>query len=89
MNRNALIEERTNLDEEKKDLKAEIDDHASRVVGKYQAAINHYLKHFGCDTRIESIEPKFPSGKASVQYILKAHGHKIELGLSADHGQRA
>ena len=53
------------------------------MVGKYQAGINHYLEHFGCDIRIESIEPKFPSGKASVQYTLKAHGHKIELGLSA------
>ena len=80
--RNALIEKRTKLDEEKTGLKKEIDKHASRVVGKYQDGINHYLTHFGCDIRIESIEPKFPSGKASVQYTLKAHGHKIELGLS-------
>jgi wobble nucleotide-excising tRNase len=82
--RNALIEKRTKLDVEKTGLKKEIDEHASSVVGKYQAGINHYLEHFGCDIRIESIEPKFPSGKASVQYTLKAHGHKIELGLSAD-----
>ena len=54
------------------------------MVGKYQAGINHYLEHFGCDMRIEAVEPKFPSGKASVQYTLKVHGHKIELGLSAD-----
>ena len=81
--RNALIEKRTKLDGEKTGLKKEIDEHASSVVGKYQAGINHYLEHFGCDIRIESIEPKFPSGKASVQYTLKAHGHKIELGLSA------
>jgi wobble nucleotide-excising tRNase len=80
--RNALIETRTKLDAEKTVLKKEIDEHASRVVGKYQAGINYYLAHFGCDIRIESIEPKFPSGKASVQYTLKAHGHKIELGLS-------
>ncbi len=79
----ALLEKRTKLAKEKKGLKKEIDDHASRVVGKYQAGINHYLEHFGCDIRIESIEPKFPSGKASVQYTLKAHGHKIELGFSA------
>jgi len=82
-NRNALIEKRTKLDGEKTGLKTEIDEHASRVVGKYQSGINHYLEHFGCDIRIESIEPMFPSGKASVQYTLKAHGHKIELGLSA------
>lgn len=81
--RNNLIEKRTKLDGEKTGLKKEIDEHASRVVGKYQAGINHYLEHFGCDIRIESVEPKFPSGKASVQYTLKAHGHKIELGLSA------
>jgi len=81
--RNTLIEKRTKLDGEKTDLKKEIDEHASKLVGKYQASINHYLEHFGCDIRIESIEPKFPSGKASVQYTLKAHGHKIELGLSA------
>jgi wobble nucleotide-excising tRNase len=81
--RNALIEKRTKLDGDKTGLKKEIDEHASRVVGKYQAGINHYLEHFGCDIRIESIEPKFPSGKASVQYTLKAHGHEIELGLSA------
>jgi wobble nucleotide-excising tRNase len=81
--RNALIEKRTKLDGEKTGLKKEIDEHASRVVSKYQDGINHYLEHFGCDIRIESIKPKFPSGKASVQYTLKAHGHKIELGLSA------
>lgn len=81
--RNALLEKRRKLEGEKTGLKKEIDDHASRVVGKYQAGINHYLEHFGCDIRIESIEPKFPSGKASVQYTLKAHGHNIELGPSA------
>ena len=81
--RNALIEKRTKLDGEKTGLKKDIDEHASKVVGKYQDGINHYLEHFGCDIRIESIEPKFPSGKASVQYTLKAHGHEIELGLSA------
>ena len=80
--RNALIEKRTKLDGEKTGLKKEIDEHASSVVGKYQVGINHYLEHFGCDIRIESIEAKFPSGKASVQYTLKAHGHEIELGLS-------
>ncbi len=81
--RNALIEKRTKLDGEKTGLKKEIDEHASKVVGKYQDGINYYLAYFGCDIRIESIEPKFPSGKASVQYTLKAHGHEIELGLSA------
>lgn len=80
--RNALIEKRAKLNGEKTGLKKEIDEHASRVVGKYQAGINHYLEYFGCDIRIESIEPKFPGGKASVQYTLKAHGHKIELGIS-------
>ncbi len=82
-NRNALIEKRTKLAGEKTGLKKEIDEHASRVVGKYQAGINHYLEHFGCDIRIGPIEPKFPSGKASVQYKLTAHGHEIQLGLSA------
>jgi wobble nucleotide-excising tRNase len=81
--RNAQIEKRSNLEKEKAGLKAEIDKHAERVVGKYQAGINHYLEHFGCDMRIESVEPAFPSGRASVQYILKVHGYKIELGLSA------
>ena len=81
--RNALIEKRTKLHGEKEALKEEIDEHAARVVGKYQAGINHYLEHFGCDIRIESVEPGFPSGRASVRYKLKAHGHEIELGLSA------
>lgn len=80
--RNASIEKRTKLDAEKELLKKDIDDHAGRVVGKYQDGINHYLAHFGCDIRIESVEPKFPSGKASVHYKLKAHGHEIQLGLS-------
>jgi wobble nucleotide-excising tRNase len=80
--RNALIEKRNKLDGEKVLLKREIDEHATTVVGKYQASINHYLAHFVCDIRIESVEPRFPSGRASVQYKLKAHGHEIELGLS-------
>jgi wobble nucleotide-excising tRNase len=33
--------------------------------------------------RIESVEAAFPSGRASVQYILKVHGCKIGLGVSA------
>lgn len=80
--RNVLNEKRSNLDGEKVLLKREIDEHATKVVGKYQDSINHYLTHFGCDIRIESVEPRFPSGRASVQYKLKAHGHEIELGLS-------
>lgn len=80
--RNTHIAKRTTLDREKINLKKEIDENASRVVGKYQAGINHYLEHFGCDIRIESVEPKFPGGKASVHYKLKVHGHEIGLGLS-------
>lgn len=80
--RKALIEKRTKLDQEKASLKKEIDEYAAKVVGKYQAGINDYLSHFGCDIRIESVETQFPSGRASVQYKLKAHGHEIELGLS-------
>ncbi len=80
--RGALMEKRQELGAEKKALKKAIDDHAARVVGKYQDGINHYLDYFGCDIRIESVEPKFPSGKASVHYKLKVHGHEIPLGLS-------
>jgi len=82
--RNTLIEKRAKLDEEKTALKKFIDDHAATVVGRYQTGINYYLEHFGCDIRIESIEPRFPSGKASVQYTLKAHGHEIQLGVCVD-----
>lgn len=82
LRRNALISKRTELDNEKTALKEEIDEHANRVVSKYQSGINHYLEHFGCDMRIESVEPAFPSGRASVQYALKVHGYKIELGAS-------
>ena len=80
--RNKLIEKRNAVDAKKTELKKEIDEAAAKVVGKYQAGINHYLAHFGCDIRIESVEPGFPSGKACVQYTLKAHGHAIELGVS-------
>ena len=77
-----LTEKRAKLEIEKTGLKKEIDEYAGKVVGKYQDGINYYLEHFGCDIRIESIEPKFPSGRASVQYLIKAHGHEIDLGLS-------
>lgn len=80
--RNGLIDKRARLETEKVGLKKEIDESAIKVIGKYQTGINYYLEHFGCDIRIESIEPKFPSGRASVQYVLKAHGHEIELGIS-------
>jgi wobble nucleotide-excising tRNase len=82
--RHAQTVARSKLDTEKKNLKQLIDLEASRVVGKYQKAINHYLQFFGCDITIESFEPKFPSGKASVLYKLKAHGHEVPLGLSPD-----
>ncbi len=82
--RSALVEKRLKLDGEKTELKKAIDEHAARVVGKYQNGINHYLDFFGCDVRIESVEPRFPSGKASVQYKLRAHGHEIPLGFSED-----
>jgi wobble nucleotide-excising tRNase len=80
--RNALIEGRKKLDIEKTGLKKEIDKYAAKVVGKYQDGINYYLEYLGCDIRIESVEPKFPSGRASVQYKLMAHGHEIDLGVS-------
>ncbi len=80
--RTVLLEKRATLAAEKVVLKREIDEHATRVVGKYREGINHYLVHFGCDIRIESVQPGFPSGRASIQYRLKAHGHEIKLGLS-------
>ena len=82
--RNNLLQKRTQLDEEKTALKKYIDEHASTVIGKYEASINFYLKHFACDIRIDSIEPRFPSGKASVQYVLKAHGYEIPLNACQD-----
>lgn len=82
--RNGLIEMRSKLESEKMVLKNAIDDHAAKVVSKYQDGINRYLAYFGCDMQIESIEPKFPSGKASVQYRIEAHGHEIPLGFSKD-----
>jgi wobble nucleotide-excising tRNase len=82
--REAAMTRRNDLLQQKATLKEEIDQHASRVVGKYQKAINHYLEYFGCDIRIEAIEAGFPSGRASVQYKLKAHGHEIPLGCSDD-----
>ncbi|MGA3071319.1 MAG: AAA family ATPase, partial [Terracidiphilus sp.] len=81
--RNALLGKRTTLDSEKTRLKAEIERSAARVVGKYRDGINYYLEHFGCDIRIESVEPAFPSGRASMQYTLNLRGHRIDLGLSA------
>ena len=80
--RTALIEMRQKIDEEKTSLKKEIEENASRVIGKYQEGINHYLEHFGCDIRIDAVQPRFPGGRASVQYKLKVHGYEIELGLS-------
>ncbi len=82
--RNDLLKKRSMLEEEKKVLKEAIDEQAGKVVSKYQVGINYYLDYFGCDIRIESVEPKFPSGKASVQYKLKVHGHEIPLGFSED-----
>jgi wobble nucleotide-excising tRNase len=84
LRRKAAITRRNDLLQEKATLKEEIDQQASRVVGKYQMAINHYLEYFGCDIRIEAIEAGFPSGRASVQYKLKAHGYEIQLGCSDD-----
>jgi len=81
-NRIIQTETRQRLEEEKTVLKKEIDEHGTRVIDNYQAGINDYLRYFGCDMQIESAEPQFPSGKASVQYKLKVHGHEIELGLS-------
>ena len=81
-NRIIQTETRQRLEEEKTVLKREIDEYGARVIGNYQARINDYLRYFGCDMQIESAEPQFPSGKASVQYKLKVHGHEIELGLS-------
>jgi len=81
--RDKLIKRRSAIKTQKDTLKTEIDKDAARVVGKYQEGINYYLEHFGCDIRIESVEPRFPGGKASVRYTLKAHGHAIELGVSA------
>ena len=82
--RYAAITKRKELGDERTTLKEVIDQHAARVVGKYQDGINHYLEYFGCDIRIEAIEAGFPSGRASVQYKLKAHGHEIPLGCSDD-----
>lgn len=81
--RRALLStKRQGLDGEREQLKDAITAEASRVTGKYQKGINHYLEYFGCDCRIESIKSTFPSGKASMQYKLKVRGREIDLGFS-------
>lgn len=60
-------------------LKLEIEAHATRVVGAYQKAINHYLDAFGCEMEIREIKHAFPAGKASVSYELVVRGHTVPL----------
>jgi len=78
------VAKRDALRREKTQLKAEIDAHATSVVGKYQEGINEYLEFFGCDIRVDEVEAAFPSGRASVKYRVTAYGHEIPLGCSLD-----
>jgi wobble nucleotide-excising tRNase len=78
--RAAALQQRKEADADKERLKTAIDEHASKVVGKYQDGINHYLAYFGCELRIDKVEAKFPAGKASVGYKLVVRGYEVPLG---------
>lgn len=76
--------ERAKQEERRTTLKAEFEDHATRVVGSYQKAINYYLAAFGCEMEIKEVKPAFPAGKASVTYELHVRGYSVPLGYCVD-----
>lgn len=78
--RQDALQERKTQEDLRDSLKEGIEAHARRVVGKYQESINHYLKNFGCEMRIDAVRAGFPSGLASVSYELKVRGHGVPLG---------
>jgi wobble nucleotide-excising tRNase len=80
--RSKLLEFRDKLPGCKSILKEQINEHSERVIGKYQDSINYYLRYLGCDLEIADVASRYPSGKPSVQYTLKAHGHEVGLGVS-------
>lgn len=80
----AHLKRRKGAEDEKVQLKAAIDAQANAVVGKYEAGINYYLQHFGCDLQIGKVEAAYPGGKASVSYKLTVRGHDVPLGSATD-----
>lgn len=77
-------EERREQEKLRSKLKTEFDQHATRIVGAYQNAINYYLAAFGCDMEIKQVKTAFPAGKASVTYELHVRGHSVPLGYHVD-----
>jgi len=77
-------EERREQEKLRSKMKTEFDQHATRVVGAYQKAINYYLAAFGCEMEIKQVKTAFPAGKASVTYELHVRGHNVPLGYHVD-----
>lgn len=75
-----LIEEKGQLDAEKKAAKSELDRYTTTVLQTYQDSINGYLEKFGTDFRIVETKPSFLGGKSSSQYCIEINQQRIDLG---------
>jgi wobble nucleotide-excising tRNase len=79
--------EKTRLEGEKAQLRAQIDEHMRATLEQYEAAINKALQAMGAEFHIEGVKPSYVgTGEPRTEYALSIRGCSVKLGTRDDCG---
>ena len=84
-----LTDEKEQIERRKRVVRAQLNEHARRVVRPYESRINRYLDAFNAGFRIAQTQHHFPSGIAATTYQLSINDTAIDLGTNDTPPNRA
>lgn len=73
---------RKEIDEKKKEVKANLETTAESILRKYQESINRLLEGFGANFAVTNARPSFAGGKASSTYQIELNDTPVDIGDS-------
>ena len=74
--------EKNNIDQQKNEIRAQLDAHTNDIIKPYEKRINHYLDIFNTDFRITETKHGYPGGTTASTYQLVINNTAIDLGDS-------
>jgi wobble nucleotide-excising tRNase len=73
-------EEKRNLEDQKEDVKRQLDEYTERVIGRYEQSINRLLGDFNAGFRLTGTRHGYPGGVASFSYQILINDTTVDLG---------
>ena len=77
------IETKTQLEDQKRDVKEQLDQHCQQILQTYERSINEYLDQFNTGFRIVNTQHSYIGGTPSSQFQIKINDTPVALGSNS------